>query len=89
MSVEQSSARDATMADEARLKALVQFTALNFKTPHPVPFGALIVHTQSGETLMCARNSVALENDPPVMLEALATWSTRREEEKKSNDYAA
>lgn len=65
MSAEQSSARDATVADEARLKALVQVTALRFKTPRPVPFGALIVHTQSGEALMRARNSVALENDSP------------------------
>jgi tRNA(Arg) A34 adenosine deaminase TadA len=69
MSVEQSSDRDATAADEARLKALVKFTALSFKTSRPVPFGALIVHTRSGEALTRARNSVALENDPSAHAE--------------------
>ena len=56
MSVEQ--------ADEARLKSLVKFTALSFRTPRPVPFGALIVESHSGQTLMRARNAVAVENDP-------------------------
>ena len=28
--------------DEDRLRALVKFTALSFRTPRPVPFGALI-----------------------------------------------
>jgi tRNA(Arg) A34 adenosine deaminase TadA len=56
MNVEQS--------DEAHLKSLVKFTALSFRTPRPVPFGALIVDNQSGETLMRARNAVAVENDP-------------------------
>ena len=64
MTVEKSSARDATAADEAHLKALVKFTALSFKTPRPVPFGALIVDSETGETLMRARNAVAIENDP-------------------------
>ena len=51
-------------ADEARLKSLVKFTALSYKTPYPSCFGALIVDTQTGETLMRARNAVARENDP-------------------------
>jgi tRNA(Arg) A34 adenosine deaminase TadA len=54
----------ASAADEDRLTALVKFTALSFKTPRPVPFGALIVDTQTGETLMRARNAVSAENDP-------------------------
>jgi hypothetical protein len=58
--VQPSSVRDASAADEAHLKALVKFTALSFKTPRPVPFGALIVDSQSGETLMRARNAVAI-----------------------------
>jgi tRNA(adenine34) deaminase len=62
--VAQSPAQSPTATDEAHLKALVKFTALSFKTPRPVPFGALIVDTQSGETLMRARNAVAEENDP-------------------------
>src|SRR5665811_2379264 len=56
-------------ADEAHLKALVKFTALSFKTPYPVCFGALIVDSQTGETLMRARNAVALENDPSAHAE--------------------
>ena len=51
-------------ADEARLTALVHYTALSFKTAQPVCFGALIVHSESGETLMRGRNAVARENDP-------------------------
>jgi tRNA(Arg) A34 adenosine deaminase TadA len=55
---------NAHSADEAHLKALVKFTALSFRTPRPVPFGALIVDSQTGETLIRARNAVAAENDP-------------------------
>ena len=69
MSVEQASARDTIAADEAHLKALVKYTALSFKTPFPVCFGALIVDTQSGETLMRGRNAVARENDPSAHAE--------------------
>jgi tRNA(Arg) A34 adenosine deaminase TadA len=69
MSVEQSSAQEVTAADEAHLNALVKFTALSFRTPRPVCFGALIVDTQSGETLMRARNAVAVENDPSAHAE--------------------
>ena len=56
-------------ADESRLTALVKFTALSFKTSHPVCFGALIVNSQTGETLLCARNAVARENDPSAHAE--------------------
>jgi tRNA(Arg) A34 adenosine deaminase TadA len=69
MNVETSPASGATAADEAHLKALVKFTALSFKTPRPVPFGALIVDSQSGQTLLRARNAVALENDPSAHAE--------------------
>jgi tRNA(Arg) A34 adenosine deaminase TadA len=55
---------DTAAADELHLKSLVKFTALSFNTPSPVCFGALIVDSQSGETLMRARNAVAREYDP-------------------------
>jgi tRNA(Arg) A34 adenosine deaminase TadA len=55
---------NALSADETHLQALVKFTALSFRTPQPVPFGALIVDSKSGETLIRARNAVAAENDP-------------------------
>jgi len=43
---------------------LVRFTALSFRTPRPVPFGAAIVDSKSGELLYRARNAVMRENDP-------------------------
>jgi len=46
------------------MRALYRFTAHTLKTKHPVPFGALIVETESGKTLMQANNAVAAENDP-------------------------
>src|ERR1700678_3837883 len=67
--VEPFSAHDTTAVDEARLRALVKFTARSLDTPRPVPFGALIVDSQSGKTLMRARNAVAIENDPSAHAE--------------------
>src|SRR6201996_5949190 len=76
MSVEQ--------ADEARLKSLVKFTALSFRTPRPIPFGAMIVDSQTGETLLRARNAVAVENDPS----AHAELRTVRLASKKRKSYS-
>jgi len=53
-----------TSLDEERMLALYRFTARTLETAHPVPFGALIVNTRSGERLMRATNAVARENDP-------------------------
>jgi tRNA(Arg) A34 adenosine deaminase TadA len=50
--------------DEQRMRELVSFTARTFDTPFPSPFGALIVHTQSGKQLMRATNAVMREHDP-------------------------
>jgi tRNA(Arg) A34 adenosine deaminase TadA len=84
MNVEKFSAGDVTPADEAHLKALVRFTALSFRTPLPVPFGALIVDSHSGETLMRARNAVAVENDPSAHAELRAV----RLASKKRKSYS-
>jgi tRNA(adenine34) deaminase len=46
------------------MRALYRFTARTLNTPRPVPFGALIVHTQTGKPLMQATNAVMRENDP-------------------------
>jgi tRNA(Arg) A34 adenosine deaminase TadA len=43
---------------------VADFTAKTLATERPVPFGALIVDTKSGETLIRALNAVARENDP-------------------------
>jgi tRNA(Arg) A34 adenosine deaminase TadA len=54
----------AQLKDEAFMAGLVRFTAKSMETETPVPFGALIVHTKTGEVLMQALNAVAAENDP-------------------------
>jgi tRNA(Arg) A34 adenosine deaminase TadA len=50
--------------DEKRMRELYQFTNRTMDTPRPTPFGALIVNTRTGETLMRATNAVMRENDP-------------------------
>jgi tRNA(Arg) A34 adenosine deaminase TadA len=53
-----------TLADEQRMRSLVRFTARTFETSYPSPFGALIVHTESGKPLMQGTNAVMRESDP-------------------------
>lgn len=50
--------------DEERMRELYRFTARTLETARPVPFGALIVNTQSGERLVRATNAVMRESDP-------------------------
>src|SRR5260221_3296035 len=50
--------------DESHMLEICRFTALTLETEHPVPFGALIVNTHTGERLMRATNAVRRENDP-------------------------
>jgi len=50
--------------DEKYMADVVAFTAKTLTTDRPVPFGVLIVHSQSGETLLRATNAVSRENDP-------------------------
>jgi len=45
-------------ADRERMRALAAWTALTFDTPNPVPYGADIVDSKSGERLMQAANAV-------------------------------
>ena len=45
------------------MREIVRFTARTLGTPHPSPFGALIVSTRTGEPLMRAVNAVAREHD--------------------------
>ncbi len=53
-----------TAEDEGRMAEIAAFTAKTLGTDRPVPFGALIVHTRTGDTLLRAVNAVAPENDP-------------------------
>jgi tRNA(Arg) A34 adenosine deaminase TadA len=58
--------------DEERIREIVDFTARSFETSSPVPFGALIVNTRSGEILIRATNAVMRENDPSSHAETRA-----------------
>jgi tRNA(Arg) A34 adenosine deaminase TadA len=53
-----------TSLDEERMRQIYRFTARTLETSRPVPFGALIVDTHTGQCLMQATNAVARENDP-------------------------
>jgi tRNA(Arg) A34 adenosine deaminase TadA len=64
MGVRKSAKAGIAAVDEARMAEIVSFTAKTLVTDRPVPFGALIVHTKTGETLLRALNAVARENDP-------------------------
>src|SRR5277367_4128627 len=50
--------------DEVIMTELVRFTSRSFGTSSPVPFGAAIVHSKSGDLLYRARNAVMRERDP-------------------------
>jgi len=50
--------------DEDRMREIYEFTAKTLTTSNPVPFGALIVHTKTGERLMRAVNTTRKDNDP-------------------------
>lgn len=54
------------------MKALVAFTTRSLLTEQPRPFGAAIVHTRSGKTLLQALNNVMGEFDPSSHAEVRA-----------------
>ena len=55
--------------DEKRMGELAAWTALTMETPNPVPYGAEIVHSETGESLMRAANAVGTEHDPSAHAE--------------------
>jgi tRNA(adenine34) deaminase len=55
--------------DEERMASLAAFTARSMNTENPRPFGALIVHTKSGQPLVRALNAVRLRCDPSAHAE--------------------
>jgi tRNA(Arg) A34 adenosine deaminase TadA len=61
--------RAESVLDQKRMRALAAFTALTMDTPYPVPYGAEIVHSKSGESLMRATNAVGQEHDPSAHAE--------------------
>jgi tRNA(adenine34) deaminase len=58
--------------DRQQMAALVAFTARSMRTEIPRPFGASIVHSQSGKVLLRALNAVAQEFDPSAHAEVRA-----------------
>jgi len=64
MGAKKSDAAFANSKDEERMAELVAFTAKTLDTARPVPFGALIVNSKTGDRMLRAVNAVAVENDP-------------------------
>ena len=58
------SAEAQRVLDAERMVLLAEWTAQTLETASPVPFGALIVNSRTGELLMRAHNAVAPEHDP-------------------------
>jgi tRNA(Arg) A34 adenosine deaminase TadA len=57
--------------DRERMQSIAAFTAETLSTDHPVPFGADIVNTATGERLMRAVNRVGPDHDPSAHAETL------------------
>ena len=57
--------------DRERMQSIAAFTAETLSTDHPVPFGADIVSTSTGERLMRAVNRVGPDHDPSAHAETL------------------
>ncbi len=53
------------------MRSLASFTAETLSTDHPMPFGAAIVSTATGERLMRAVNRVGPDHDPSAHAETL------------------
>jgi tRNA(adenine34) deaminase len=58
--------------DLEQMAALAAFTARSLRTARPRPFGASVVHTESGAVLLRALNMVAQEIDPSSHAEVRA-----------------
>jgi tRNA(Arg) A34 adenosine deaminase TadA len=58
--------------DSRTMRSLTDFTALSFDTDHPTVFGAQIVDTKSGESLMRQVNHVSALHDPSAHGEVYA-----------------
>ena len=64
--------RGVSKQDEERLRELYRFTARTLETERPVPFGALVVNSRTGELLARATNAVMRESDPSAHAELRA-----------------
>jgi tRNA(Arg) A34 adenosine deaminase TadA len=57
--------------DRERMRSVAAFTAETLSTDHPMPFGADIVNSATGERLMRAVNRVGPDHDPSAHAETL------------------
>src|SRR6202040_1312224 len=57
--------------DRERMRSVAAFTAETLSTDHPMPFGADIVRTATGERRMRAGNRVGPDHDPSAHAETL------------------
>jgi tRNA(Arg) A34 adenosine deaminase TadA len=57
--------------DHERMRSLATFTAETLSTDHPMPFGADIVNTATGERLVRGVNRVGPDHDPSAHAETL------------------
>ncbi len=64
-------AEGASAIDHERMRSLAAYTAETLSTDHPMPFGADIVSTATGERLMRAVNRVGPDYDPSAHAETL------------------
>jgi tRNA(Arg) A34 adenosine deaminase TadA len=64
MATKTTKGEKAAALDAERIRALVAWTARTLGTERPVPFGAEIVNSKTGERLMRAHNAVDKEHDP-------------------------
>jgi tRNA(Arg) A34 adenosine deaminase TadA len=64
-------AESVSAIDRERMRSVAAFTAETLSTDHPVPFGAEIVSTVTGERLMRAVNRVGPDHDPSAHAETL------------------
>jgi len=62
---------DVSAIDHERMRSVAAFTAETLSTDHPVPFGADIVSTTTGERLIRAVNRVDPDHDPSAHAETL------------------
>ena len=61
-----------SITDENHITDLVRFTERTFLTDSPVPFGAMVLNSSTGERLVRTVNSSRKENDPTCHAEVRA-----------------
>jgi len=69
--MESGESRGVAEVDCERMRSIAAWTSLTLETARPVPFGADILNSATGERLMRAVNAVGPEHDPSAHAETL------------------